>query len=418
RPCQRCVNSGKCDTCKDVQHKKRGRPRTKDKKAAAAAGGQSPMETQMFQFSFATASQTPTPAPTPTLTAGSTASASPIGHGVSAATQLEAPTSGTIAPIASSECDMPLHRTASSGQTTRACVPPAVSEKAARTSYLFLTPGLHCLRLEEISSTGSGLLGHSLLSLINRSALDFVSSHDRSRVVQMFESIKQRISSQLATPPSRAYSHAILGCAPPAVDPNTFQAVPVDRLLQRVCADICADVRAHLRTATGCYDLFDIHVYVGAVPRPAAATTELALDEVYLVCRITKFDALGCASSPVLTPQIAVPRTFGDCGSIRAGPLDAAIDRPSKRQRTAEESASDALFLLAAVTDRSAMADSGGSNASSKQSTVPSSPVLTTPSPLLSVSSSRSGTLPPLSDLLKSLGSGMHCTPPVFSRGD
>ncbi|KAK9451482.1 uncharacterized protein V1518DRAFT_14015 [Limtongia smithiae] len=30
RPCQRCVNLGKQDTCVDVQHKKRGRPRLRD----------------------------------------------------------------------------------------------------------------------------------------------------------------------------------------------------------------------------------------------------------------------------------------------------------------------------------------------------------------------------------------------------
>ncbi len=31
RPCRRCVNLGKSDTCIDVQHKKRGRPRLKDR---------------------------------------------------------------------------------------------------------------------------------------------------------------------------------------------------------------------------------------------------------------------------------------------------------------------------------------------------------------------------------------------------
>lgn len=30
RPCQRCVGNGKTDTCKDVEHKKRGRPRLRD----------------------------------------------------------------------------------------------------------------------------------------------------------------------------------------------------------------------------------------------------------------------------------------------------------------------------------------------------------------------------------------------------
>lgn len=36
RPCRRCVNLGKSDTCIDVQHKKRGRPRLKDRPSSQA----------------------------------------------------------------------------------------------------------------------------------------------------------------------------------------------------------------------------------------------------------------------------------------------------------------------------------------------------------------------------------------------
>ncbi|CAG8477061.1 9027_t:CDS:2 [Ambispora gerdemannii] len=32
RPCKRCVALGKVDTCIDIKHKKRGRPKLKDKK--------------------------------------------------------------------------------------------------------------------------------------------------------------------------------------------------------------------------------------------------------------------------------------------------------------------------------------------------------------------------------------------------
>ncbi|CEH13560.1 zn-cys zinc finger domain protein [Ceraceosorus bombacis] len=37
RPCQRCKNLGKTETCIDVQHKQRGRPRLRDREVAAAA---------------------------------------------------------------------------------------------------------------------------------------------------------------------------------------------------------------------------------------------------------------------------------------------------------------------------------------------------------------------------------------------
>ncbi|KAI8069962.1 hypothetical protein BC940DRAFT_331964 [Gongronella butleri] len=36
RPCKRCVHSGKEDTCRDIQHKKRGRPKLRDKKISTS----------------------------------------------------------------------------------------------------------------------------------------------------------------------------------------------------------------------------------------------------------------------------------------------------------------------------------------------------------------------------------------------
>ncbi|KAJ1934224.1 hypothetical protein EC988_008872 [Linderina pennispora] len=177
------------------------------------------------------------------------------------------------------------------------------------------------------------------------------------------------------------------------VDPNTFQALPVDRLLQRVCSDVSANVRAHLRTATGCYDLFDIHVYVGAV----GSSSQLSLDDVYFVCRISKFDALSCAPrlSNSLLPRIAMPTGFSPVDSISE--ID---ERPTKRQRVA--SPSDALYMLATVTDSDASSNGNSPRSTPVHSTSASSPVLASPSPMAR-SPHMTNSLPPLSDLLKSM---------------
>ncbi|KAJ2509869.1 hypothetical protein H4217_008132 [Coemansia sp. RSA 1939] len=495
RPCRRCVNSGKCSTCKDVQHKKRGRPRSKDKKAMAGACEKSQMEGQMFQFSFtsppsssassSTASGSSNKITQCSRTQHSTVSApsalsltspvSPLSHApspaaatpVSAMTHSGAPasleataaalshhrhhynSSGSQSSLPPSPVPAPLFRdaaapkypTASRAQAPLSLLSSAAEESAAAascssttSSYLFLTPSLLCLRLEELSrASGNTLLGFSLLSLINRNVMDFVSEHDKHSVLGAFELIRHKLSSRLAQSPSRVYSHAVLGHPPPAVDPNTFQALPVDRLLQRVCADVSGNVRAHLRTAAGCYDLFDIHVYVGAVSRPPSASAArgavcLTLDEVYFVCRITKFDALNAASasSPLAVPR-AVPQPSMLCGSICKNSFEdqSRCELPSaasseychqaKRHRAAEMPASpNALYLLAAVTDSSSTiggascsnASDKQSSASSKHSTV-SSPTLMTPSPSLvaSVPPRVVGKLPPLSDLLKLLDS-------------
>ncbi|KAJ1797533.1 hypothetical protein LPJ59_003080 [Coemansia sp. RSA 2399] len=441
RPCRRCVNSGKCDTCKDVQHKKRGRPRSKDKKVPASGAEKSQMEGQMFQFSFtsptspasssgqcrgssslsATSVLSP---PSPLSHASSPAAATPVSAMattvVASATAAASHESLPPSPVLHYRGAVSKHPTASRAQAPLSLLKSTAEESAASstpaTSYLFLTPSLLCLRLEELARTSSNtLLGHSLLSLINRNVMDFVSEHDKHSVFSAFETIRNGLSSRLAQSPSRVYSHTVLGHPPPAVDPNTFQALPVDRLLQRVCADVSGNLRAHLRTAAGCYDLFDIHIYVGAVskPLPLAAATKgvagLTLDEVYFVCRITKFDALSAAASSPLAASVALPRIVPQQqpmfrGSIRKNSLDddsVPSDHQAKRRhRIPETTASpNALYLLATVTDSNA-----SSSASGKHSTVSSSPTLTTPSPSLGASvPPRVGTLPPLSDLLKLL---------------
>ncbi|KAJ2585478.1 hypothetical protein H4R99_008701, partial [Coemansia sp. RSA 1722] len=257
-------------------------------------------------------------------------------------------------------------------------------------AHLFLTPGQLCLRLEE-PSAGRALLGHSLLSLINRNMADFVSPHDRSAVLAVFETLRAQLANRLEQTPSE-YSRSVLGHPPRAVDPNTFQALPLSRLLQRVCADISGNVRAHLRTSTGTYDLFDIHVFVGAVSSPPLAAAGVVLDEAYFVCRITRFDALRGFPNP--PPVLAAKRS-----------ATAAVPQAKKRRciEPGRSSASDALYLLAEVTDGRAasVCDEQLTAVSSKQSTVFSSPQLSaSPS---SASSPRQIMLPSLADMLRTL---------------
>ncbi|KAJ2410251.1 hypothetical protein GGI10_004558 [Coemansia sp. RSA 2530] len=318
RPCRRCVGAGKCDTCQDVQHKKRGRPRSKDKKPTA------PMQTHMFQFAL------------------------PAWH---------------------------------------------LPESApAATSHLFLTPDLRCLRLEE--SSGRLLLGYSLLNLINRSVLDFVSDCDHRAALAAFAAVRKQLAMRLGP----ALEH---GQPPSAIDPSAFQTHPVDRLLQRAPVDAYSDVRARLRTASGAYCLFNIHIYV-------ATCAALSMADIYYVCRITRLDALDtpCPTPPML-PACPVPEPTTDLGH----PYQRKYASPPRR-------APDALYMLAAVTDTDSQSTpSLASSWSSKMSTVSSSPTL-------SASVPRSTALPSLSELLKSLGTDLgprvwsptldsaHCTSP------
>ncbi|KAJ2745184.1 hypothetical protein GGI20_002366 [Coemansia sp. BCRC 34301] len=354
RPCRRCVGAGKCDTCKDVQHKKRGRPRSKDKKLMA--GMSLPMQTQMFQFS--------------------------------------------ISPQAP-----PLYSSLPLPPVSPAC---HSAETSAAVSHLFLTPDLHCLRLEETRDASERLLlGYSLLNLVNRSVSDFVSEYDQHAVLSAFSSVRQQLAMRLCQPPAYEYSHTGYHSAG-AIDPSAFQAQSADRLLQRAPIDAYADVRAHLRTASGTYSLFNIHIYVGSV------APSLTMTGVYYVCRITRFDALDACPTPPSSALALPPLQFG-CSAEFA----AEVGYPYKRRYASpSRRAPDALYMLAAVTDSDSLspASLASSSWSSKLSTVSSSPTLTASMP-------RSAALPSLSELLKSLDTGCpriwsplldssHCTSP------
>ncbi|KAJ1723142.1 hypothetical protein LPJ53_002506 [Coemansia erecta] len=350
RPCQRCVNANKCSTCKDVQHKKRGRPRSKDKKAASACGSpdasseaaRSPMETQMFQFSFA------------------------------------------MAPPAAAAATATAINTAATATPSRPLTPEGSGRaEASEPSYLFLTPGLLCLRLEEQQQRrGGGLLGHSLLSLINRSLADFVSPHDLPHVLAAFSALRSQLAARLAPAPS--YPHCSSQPSG-AVDPNTFQRLPLARLLRPATPAIATALRAHLRTAQGPHQLFDIAVSVGAVGAVGGSSdsgNSGSLDQAYFVCRISRFDALsGLPSAPCL-------------------PV-------AKRRRVGE----DALLMLAEATDgsgRSAGTPEPGMSPGVSEASSLSPPLM----PL------RHTVLPSLADMLRSLDSKpapLRFSPPPFS---
>ncbi|KAJ2804053.1 hypothetical protein H4S07_004317 [Coemansia furcata] len=329
----------------DVQHKKRGRPRSKDKKSTV--GVATSMQTQMFQFSLP---------------------AMPLPPPMSSAWRLAAESAALVA-----------------------------------TSHLFLTPDLRCLRLEE-GGDGSGrlLLGYSLLSLINRSVSDFVSECDQHAVLAAFTAVRQQLAMRLGL----AHEHSSLsGQSPSAIDPNIFQTQPIDRLLQRAPVDVYSDVRAHLRTASGAYGLFNIHIYAGSC-------AALTMSDIYYVCRITRFNALDACPTP---PHASLP----PLGCTMAEPI-AELAHPYKRRYASPpRRAPDALYMLAAVTDTDPLPIPSlvSSSWSSKLSTVSSSPTLTASIP-------RSATLPSLSELLKSLDTDLgpriwsptldnsHCTTP------
>ncbi|KAJ2808433.1 hypothetical protein H4R21_000022 [Coemansia helicoidea] len=233
-------------------------------------------------------------------------------------------------------------------------------------AFLFLTSDLRCLRIEEPGGARA-LLGHSLVSVVNRSVSDFVCDHDWPRL-------------QLALEAARL---APRGClAPRPIDPSAFQDLPLARLIHPVPATSGdSAVRAHLRTQSGSYRLFDICVYADTTPE---------LGQAYVVCCITPLDVLDSLPAPLhgaWTPT-AVPPAKRHCAS-----LPTATPSP------------DALYLLATVTAGDTACTAGVS------APAPPTPALSTPSPSLAAFTPRLTPLPSLSAMLKAIGAGSPPAP-------
>lgn len=222
RPCHRCQATGKCDTCKDVQHKKRGRPRSKPSNKATKI---TPMEHHMFQF----------------------------------------PSKDT-------------------------------------SSYLFVTPHFHCLRLEEPQV----LLDYGLLSLVNRNILDFVDTRDHRLVAETLDGLKRQVSERLTNQPMGG-----------VVDPSVFQQLPLDHLLrQRVFSDIAANISVHLRTSRGEIKYLDLHISLGSMKG-----NWIGMDDIYFICRITQATYSRRNKTDALYLLASVTEQNNQAGKIGLPPL-------------------------------------------------------------------------------------------------
>ncbi|PWY99859.1 hypothetical protein BCV70DRAFT_200766 [Testicularia cyperi] len=346
RPCRRCINLGKSDTCIDVQHKKRGRPRLKDRPAsqtavatlqtvdarngdvglcttsaaavaATAAITASPSSSAYTRYSpssepgyFRSPTRTSDMLSPPLLASTSTTSTSvvqvagrthgPGMHHRSASASVSAssyPYSrpdhlrdgsdsdsvGRVRPHAAMGHQMPQPAQHDAPQSRFA---PIAENSGAVSAVVTLicSTNLQCAR---ISDECTALLGYQPEEMIERSLFEFVHPSETSRLEEIWSSLIDPV-----------------GVVPQAVPAaaEVVMSTPAARLMTPAGGTIFVQENMRLRQRSGMYDFYSVRLHLGGGFGVDLYRRE-TLDRAYIVASLLKL------GNDAVHPDPAILRT-------------------------------------------------------------------------------------------------------------
>ncbi|UZJ53858.1 hypothetical protein CBS101457_003178 [Exobasidium rhododendri] len=260
RPCRRCINLGKTDTCIDVQHKKRGRPRLRDREAAAvaaAAAEQAELATgsqdhssglpgQRLRGSFSSSSSGPTMKRSPRSDASTFLSPAADGSLFSSSAIKAPPSSTSMSSIG------PRGRSVSSsislwsqGARTGAVVAPHEYSDSPSTVTLILSTGLQCARC---SIESQALLGFSPSDLLERSLFELVHPSEKQRLEQLWLSLIEPVGVKPQVVPANA---------------ETVMTLSPSILMAPAPGTVFMQETMRLRQRSGIFDFYSIRLHLG-----------------------------------------------------------------------------------------------------------------------------------------------------------
>jgi len=282
RPCRRCINLGKTDTCIDVQHKKRGRPRLRDREAAAAAAAataagavgtgkpehSSGLPSQRMRGSISSSSsastmkQSPRSEPTTFL--------SPPGDSNLLFSPSTNKPSSSISSMNSRERSVSSSASLWS-QNARASAVAAsdFSSEAPPTVSLILSTGLQCARC---SIESHALLGFSPSDLLERSLFELVHPSEKQRLEQLWLSLIEPVGVKPQVVPANA---------------ETVMTLSPALLMAPAPGTVFMQETMRLRQRSGIFDFYSIRLHLGG-GFGADLYRHHTLDRAYIVASLLK----------------------------------------------------------------------------------------------------------------------------------
>ncbi|ORX94092.1 hypothetical protein K493DRAFT_315661 [Basidiobolus meristosporus CBS 931.73] len=337
RPCKRCIAMGKTDTCIDIQHKKRGRPKIRDRKSDSYL--QDSNYSQIINLN-PTPTPVPVPAPAPIpppihayttqtdlqSTSGSSSSSTVTNNvPLTYRTSMNHPKPPELCIEAS---NYPCQTPSSSVSIRRSSTPstlslashhtthfqgPANDEPPSSLHYNLFDPSksehhnpqddstphtsdsrdfvmllnfkMDCAM---ISEEYHDLLGYTSQDLVHRSLYDIVHITDTDRIENLKTKLIDHVvkvvtdyqGSFLAAPLREGF-----GCSLTLGD---IQKQSYEKLTNPASGSMDVTEAIHIRRKDGGYELFNVHMKVGG-----AFGTDLTsidtYDRAYLICKLAKF---------------------------------------------------------------------------------------------------------------------------------
>lgn len=278
RPCRRCINLGKSDTCVDVQHKKRGRPRLKDRPTSQS--GVMPIRSHNLTPSpssetghFRTSGLSSELPYAPPASADSIVHVTGMTHG-GAVHHRHASVSVSASSYPFSRPDhlrFPLDRYANLPRRSPNLHPhsQAMEQDVSAVVTVICSTDLQCLR---VSQECTSLLDYHPDDMVDRSLFEFVHPADTVRL--------ERIWSSLIDP---------VGVVPQSapVSADRMLNTPPPRLMTPASGTIFVQEDMRLRQRRGMYDFYSVRLHLGGGFGVDLYQRE-TLDRAYIVASLLK----------------------------------------------------------------------------------------------------------------------------------
>ncbi|RUS14461.1 hypothetical protein BC937DRAFT_93784 [Endogone sp. FLAS-F59071] len=289
RPCKRCVSLGKTDSCIDIQHKKRGRPKLRDKKSFIPTN-------MMGENKYAM------PGSLGFLINGTMPFTMQPPSGSKAYPSVDLNTHAASPKFVHSQLPTSASAHYRSATSSFSMTVPTLNDQQdlnqQRVITVYLSMEICCAR---VSDEVFELWGYYPQELAHRSLYDFVSSNDTDRLSRLHRLLLDNIM-QVG---QRSDPHYRINSLPPTERTSSdsfFHTSPM--ILSTVAAgsQTFSDT-LHIKKSNGDYELFEVKVYLGG-GLGADLMNPVTYSKLYVVAMLTKHQYT--VNSPASPIEVAV----------------------------------------------------------------------------------------------------------------
>ncbi|CAG8720733.1 25928_t:CDS:2, partial [Dentiscutata erythropus] len=293
RPCKRCVALNKVDTCIDIKHKKRGRPKLKDKKPHpynTHATGDAKTWVSSTQFLPPTTTNPAIPSPRNPRQFDPSSSQN---HQHSFTSFAPSPPYYRSPPARHHHIPFN-HPPFINQSSTRSQIP--LSEISPTITMFLTTAGAHCAKASDECLVN---MGYYPYELVHKSLYEYVPPPDCERLQKLIDSLLEnahRYHHTLQSTHQYTYQPPSFDHPVTSDDPGFCHATPEQLQIPAYGTLIEAADMIHLKQRNGQYDLYNVKTYLGG-GLGADLTRKDTWSKLYIVAFFTRVKTGACVQN-------------------------------------------------------------------------------------------------------------------------